>query len=238
MNNLFKNYTAKDITFALYGLFLGDGSYSSGTIRVDHTNKQRFYVEWLEKMLHAMGVDVTTRYDYTKTTTFGECLYSGLRIKVPHRFYFESQHKCFDDGGKKIISQYVMDNINELGLLLWFLDDGQWHVSFKDGSAKRFGYLNTQSFTYEENVIIRDMFKRRFDIDLRIHTDNSGFVRQGDVVYYRLYFNADNFRKFYDIVRPFLDYIPEQFYYKFNMQYRPNRLSNSAEYANKYNLGA
>ena len=80
------------------------------------------------------------------------------------------------------------------------------------------------------------MFKERFDIDLKIHKDNSSFEKYKESIYYRLYFNATNFRKFFDIVRPYLEYIPKEFYYKFNMQYIPGRGRDTSESANKYNL--
>jgi hypothetical protein len=162
--------------------------------------------------------------------------YNDVRIKVPNRFYIESGNKCFDKNNKKHISDYVLSNINSFGLLLWFLDDGQFHVSFKNNKAKRFGYLNTQSFTYEENVKIQNMFKERFDIELKIHEDKSGFDECKDKTYYRLYFNATNFRKFFDIVRDYLQYIPKEFYYKFNMQYTPGRGRDTIEFSEKYNL--
>lgn len=236
MYNFLNNFSEKDITYALYGLFLGDGSYCNGKIRLSHTDRQRFYVEWLENIFKNYGLQVKGRYDFIKHTTFGGVKYSELFIYVPKRFYFETLNKCFDNNKHKIISDYVLNTINEFGLLLWFLDDGQLHVSFKDNKAKRFGYLNTQSFTYEENQKIVKMFKDRFDIDLKIHTNRSGFEKYKDSIYYRLYFNATNFRKFFDVVRPYLQYIPKEFYYKFNMQYSPNKLKNSIEFSEKYNL--
>ena len=238
MVNFLKNFSEKEITYSLYGLFLGDGYYEDGWIRNVHTNKQRFYCKWLEDIFLSYGLKVSSKYDYIKCTTLGDVLYSHVNIKVPKKFYFETQNKCFDDNGKKIISDYVLDNINEFGLLLWFLDDGQWHVSTKENSTKRFGYLNTQSFSYEENEKIKDMFKKRFDIDLKIHQDNSGFEKYKKSVYYRLYFNAENFRKFFDLVRPYLEYIPSEFYYKFDMKYRPNKIKNSVIFSEKYNLTA
>ena len=236
MYNFLNNFSEKDITYALYGLFLGDGSYRYGQIRLAHTEKQEFYVKWLEHIFKSYGLVVKSRYNVLRHTTFGDYKYGELYINVPKRFYFETQNKCFDDNKHKIISDYVLNNINELGLLFWFLDDGQWHVSFKNNKAKRFGYLNTQSFTYEENQRIAKMFKDRFDIELKIHKDNSGIEQHKESVYYRLYFNATNFRKFFDVVRPYLQYIPKEFYYKFNMQYSPNRLKNSIEFSEKYNL--
>ena len=236
MDNFLKDFSEKEITYSLYGLFLGDGYYDNGWIKNKHTNKQRFYVEWLEKIFRKYGLKTSSKYDFVSKTSFGDVLYSCVNIKVPKKFYFETLNKCFNNNGKKIISDYVINNINEFGLLLWFLDDGQWHVSRKNNSTKRFGYLNTQSFSYEENQKIQNMFKQRFDIDLRIHKDNSGFDKYKDSVYYRLYFNADNFRKFFDLVRPYLKYIPKEFYYKFDMKYCPNRLKNSVVFSEKYNL--
>lgn len=236
MVNFLKDFSEKEITYSLYGLFLGDGYYNNGWIRNKHTNKQRFYCEWLKEIFSNYGLKIYSRFDYICHTTFGDYMYSNVDIKVPKKFYFETQNKCFNDNGKKIISDYVLNNINELGLMLWFLDDGHLHVSTQENRTKRFAYLNTQSFTYEENEKIKDMFKNRFDINLKIHKDKSGFEKYKDVIYYRLYFNAENFRKFFDLVRPYLKYIPKDFYYKFNMKYKPNRLKNSIIFSEKYNL--
>lgn len=238
MNNFLIDFSEKEITYSLYGLFLGDGYYNNGWIHNKHTNKQKFYCEWLENIFSSYGLKTSSKHDFISHTTFGDVLYSCVNIRVPKKFYFETQNKCFNDNGKKIISDYVLDNINEFGLLLWFLDDGQWHVSTNGTKTKRFGYLNTQSFSFEENEKIKDMFKNRFNIDLKIHKDNSGFEKYKDAVYYRLYFNAENFRIFFDLVRPYLKYIPKEFYYKFDMKYKPNRIKNSAIFTEKYNLTA
>ena len=50
MTNYLKTFSDKDITFMLYGLFLGDGSYRNGLLRIRHTNKQRFYILWLKNI--------------------------------------------------------------------------------------------------------------------------------------------------------------------------------------------
>lgn len=236
MIDILNNFSEKDITYSLYGLLLGDGYYERGALINTHTNKQRFYCIWLENIFVNLGLRVNGKYNYIKKTTFGEKEYSTVKIWVPNRDYFENNNRFFNDCGKKVISNYVLNHINEFGLLLWFLDDGQFHVSFNNNKAKRFGYLNTQSFTYEENVLIRKTFFDRFNISLRIHQDGSGFKEHSDKVYHRLYFNAENFRKFFDIVRPFLSIIPKEFYYKFDMKYKPNRIKVNSIYSEKYNL--
>ena len=48
--------------------------------------------------------------------------------------------------------------------------------------------------------------------------------------------NAKNFQKFFDLLRDLLSFIPNEFYYKFNMQYEINRLHNSVYNMKMYNL--
>lgn len=236
MDNIFENLTNQEIDNALYGLFLGDGTYKHGSIYIQHTEKQHFYCEWLNEQLDFTILNHSIYRNQKFKTTFGEHIYHIVRISVFDRERFELYNQCTDKNKHKTISLDLLNNINNLGLLLWYLDDGQLHVSFKNNKAKRFGYLNTQSFTYEENILIGNMFKNRFDIDLKIHKDNSGFEKYKGSIYYRLYFNATNFRKFFDVVRPYLPLIPRQFYYKFNMNYLPGRGRDSIEFSEKYNL--
>ena len=59
-----------EIKFGLYGLLLGDGNYKNGRIYCCHTNKQKFYVEWLENVLSENGLNVNCRYDYIKKNYF------------------------------------------------------------------------------------------------------------------------------------------------------------------------
>ena len=236
MVNFLKDFSEEDITYSLYGLLLGDGCYKKGWIQNLHTNKQKFYCKWLESIFIECGQKVSSKYDFTFHTTFGDYEYSRVSIKVPNKTYFENNNIFFNEEHKKIISDFVLNHINNFGLLLWFLDDGQLHVSTKNKKTKRFGYLNTQSFTYDENVQIKNMFKNRFDIDLEIHINTSYTSTEKNKKYYRLYFNAENFRKFFDLVRDYLPYIPKEFYYKFDMKYTPNRLKSSILFSELYDL--
>lgn len=230
------NLSKKEINYALFGLALGDGSYKSGVIYIEHTNKQNFYVQWIEELCISLNIKYEVKYDYLiRNTTFGKATYSMIKIWVPDRRHFEAS-RIIDDQKKKVISNYVLQRITPLGLLLWYLDDGQLHVSFKGTSAKRFAYLNTQSFSKFENKKIQDMLVKRFGIITSLHKDGSGLSNHRDKEYYRIYINATNFRIFFDLMRPYLLMIPNDFRYKFDMQYRPNRLKNSAEFAEKYNL--
>lgn len=229
--NIINDMTENDVSSLLYGLFLGDGCYHNGWLIIDHTNKQKSYVLWLKEIFNICNFKTGLKENYEKTTIFGKYTYTTLRIKV-RKEDFEKDNRCFDENHHKIISDYVLDNISIFGLLLWYLDDGSLIVNTERSS--RFAYLNTQSFTYNENVKIVNMFKNRFDIDLKIHTDTSGFDKSKK--YYRIYFSSKSFCKFIDIIRKYIPYIPKELLYKFDLKYKITNRKNSRYLVENYNI--
>lgn len=229
--NIMNNMTENDIASLLYGLFLGDGCYHNGWLVIDHTNKQKTYVLWLKEIFNVFNLKTSFKEDYERITPFGKYIYTTLRIKVKKED-FEKDNKCFDKNHHKIVSDYVLENISAFGLLLWYLDDGSLIV--RPEKSSRFAYLNTQSFTYDENVKIVNMFKNRFDIDLKIHTDNSGFDKNKK--YYRIYFSSKSFCNFIDIIRKYIPYIPKELLYKFDLKFKITNRKNSRYLVENYNI--
>lgn len=232
------NLSKKEKCYALFGNLLGDGSlYSSKYIQNTHTNKKRDYVVWLESVYKRWGVFHKSRYDYVKNTTFGPCLYSSVIGKMPKTAHFLKFDRFYKKG-KKVASKYILRRITPIGLLLWFLDDGTLNVSKQyrgdSYSVHRFAYLNTQGFDDKNQEKIQKMFDERFDIQTRIHTDSGKNLENKK--YKRIYFNATNFRKFFDVVRPYLKHIPESMRYKFDMKYEINKLKKSSFLVANYNL--
>ena len=76
MKNYLKTFSDKDITFMLYGLFLGDGSYRNGLLRIRHTNKQRFYILWLKNICELLKLNYKVKFDFEMKTNFGDFVYS------------------------------------------------------------------------------------------------------------------------------------------------------------------
>lgn len=221
----------KEKVYAIYGLLLGDGYIHpkySNYMSCAHTNKQREYVKFIAKFCQRNNIEHKTRFDYKKNTNYGVFEYSEVRVKIPNREQFVTKfNRMFDDNGKKIVSDFVLKRISPIGLLFWFLDDGCLSVKKYENKCCRQATLATQGFSLEGNVKIQKMFKDRFDINVKIHKDR---------VYYKIYFSATEFRKFFDIVRPYLKHIPEDMKYKFNMQYEVNILNESSFLYNNYNL--
>lgn len=226
------NFSKKEIHYALLGNLLGD-AYLRKNLKTQHwvesvhTNKQRDYVVWLKDIYEEWGLRTTSRFDFKKKTNYGEFTYSQVSCKLQTNRHVE-HNRLYNKKGIKYFSKYIAKRINVFGLLLWWLDDGSLTVHKKaHGSVSRHGSLATHNFEYDSQIRIQKMFKERFRIDVKIYKAKKGT--------FYIYFNATNFRKFFDLLRPYLHTIPTSMAYKFNMQYAENGSEASKSFL-KYNL--
>jgi hypothetical protein len=210
---------------ALSGAMLGDGHLTGNRLVSTHTNRQRAYVLWKAAWLEGLGLKVDTRLDYIKTTNLGKYMYSSVKVTLPTK---DLHHLPAED---------LVHRLDELGLLIWWLDDGSMTVNLKKtGSVGRFGYLNTQAHSLETNERISAAILSRFGICTNVHKDAGSGFRGKDALYYRLYINATNMRKLIDIVYDIIPKLPKEMLYKLDMGYIPNRLKASKEQAARYNV--
>ena len=228
-DKIIKKLSKKEVSYTLFGNILGDGRLrlnkkSNHWIDNSHANKQRSYAEWLLKLYQLMGLKTVSKFDYLRKTNYGSFLYSDVSCQVLSNRHFE--HNRILINKKKIISDYVLNRITSLGILLWWLDDGHLSITKRKNKIGRFGKLSTHSFSHDNVIKIQKMFLQRFDIETNVYKEKNGYI---------IYFNASNFRKLFDLVRDYLDYIPEDMKYKFDMKYEINRLKNSSTLL-KYNL--
>jgi len=147
-NDLILSYTLKydsgDISKCLnqdqiqivLGSFLGDGNIdilksNRYRLRVNHGEDQKNYCEWKASMFDSK-IRRIEENGYSKKPAYG------------------FQTKFFDFNNifpkkKDVCPQWIIDNINEKGLAIWYMDDGTF---FKNGNGIKFF---TNSFT-EESV--------------------------------------------------------------------------------------
>jgi len=246
LNFFQQKLTQQQINSILIGNLLGDGSYDNrgGILKNRHNNKQNSYVYLLENLYKEMGVFHSSKYDYLSPTNINPHSKSSyVKGKVPNKAFFENE--CFFEYNnsnltksgnityykkhKRVVSEFALNNIDPLGLLLWFLDDGSLAAQKRTRKTKisvrhwyeRHATLSTHGFSYDEHLIIQDVFQKRFGIQVKLYKQKSRYPGTKTIssINYYTYFNADNFRKFYDIVRPWLFIVPANFSYKFNMKY-------------------
>ncbi|GAI89835.1 unnamed protein product, partial [marine sediment metagenome] len=75
-------------------------------------------------------------------------------------------YELFYPRGKKIITREILNRIGDLGLAVWYMDDG--HLSIPMRAITPHIGLSTQGFTLEENKLIVDWFEKKYDFHFRI----------------------------------------------------------------------
>ena len=110
----------------LYGKLLGDGHIQKGSFRVEHSAKQKSYVEWFAAVMSEICAD---KIGYNKKRDH----YLARTLVNPYMHNLESE--WYGEGTRRI-PDYVWDELDDLGLAVWFMDDGSyrnvstdvWHI--------------------------------------------------------------------------------------------------------------
>ena len=94
------------------------------------------------------------------------------------------------------MSESLADNLTPISLAFWFMDDGTLKNRDIDNLRCR-AMLNTQRYSLEENKILSDALKRKFNIDTTIGDKDTykGYV---------LIFNVDNTDKLCSLIAPYV----------------------------------
>jgi hypothetical protein len=180
------------------GTVLGDGyllhAPDNACLRLTHSIKQLDYLEWKHSLLSNFILSdkpyMRIHNSFNTTTTL--CSYST----IVHPFLNELRDIFYPDG-VKVISDNVLNLIDEFALAVWYMDDGSINKRYKTI------VICTNSFSYEEHLLIQAWFYNRFGIETKIEPRlNHQFC---------IRINASVSRKFIDIVSPF---VPDCMSYK------------------------
>jgi hypothetical protein len=102
---------------------------------------------------------------------------------------FNFYYDLFYVNGVKRIPLNIGELLTPSGLAYWAMDDGG-----KTGSGFR---LNTQSFSYEENLLLIEVLKQNFDLNCSLHFHNKKNNQ------YRIYISAKSMPRFISLVSPY-----------------------------------
>ena len=175
----------KDI---IIGTILGDAHIgmlkTSARLEIGHSEKQKSYLFWKYKELkrfisskpHKIKV-FDSRYNKT---------YIQWRFKTRVNNFFKRLHHLFYPKGKKIIPSEICSLLKSpLSLAVWFMDDGGRRNDC-------YGmFLNTLSFTKQENEILSKCLKNNFSLNSNLH-----WVQDG----YRLYIPSRDSKHFCELI--------------------------------------
>ncbi len=183
----------------LVGLLLGDGhlelQHKHPRLRIDHSLKQKEYVDWLYyqfEYLCNQKPHQLDRVDSRNGKTYYHYLFSTKNSAV-----FLEYFKMFYTGRKKTLPQDLMVLLkSKLSLAVWYMDDG-----FKRSDCNAL-YLCTSGFSLEEQKFLQEVLQKLHGLETKIH-----FAGKNT----RIYFPARSAKRFCDLIRP---YVLLNFYYK------------------------
>lgn len=166
----------------IIGSMLGDGylckisgNAKNSRLSIAHSPKQKEYCEFKFNILKE--VDLATKISYSKiyNNRYKNGYIEEYRFKSRSNSIFTEYRTKFYPNGKKVLDFDIINNINELGLCIWFLDDAH---------KTKCGYqINTQSFSRKEVEYLRDILKQKFDINTTYQKfDNIIYILCSDVI--------------------------------------------------------
>ncbi len=154
----------------IIGTLLGDGflERNGNYVRliIDHSTKQRSYVEWMYKELKSFGGQVVYKKQFDPRTNQ---FYHHSVFRSQTSPALEQYYSLFYRDKRKSIPLALPKIITPLILAIWFMDDGYRR---NDCNAAR---LNTQSYTIKEHEIIQQALST-LGIQSTIHKQKQNLV--------------------------------------------------------------
>ena len=167
-------------------------SCKNAQIEGAHSKKQEPYLLWKIKMLPSLSFNL-------RRTKLGYLFFESRTYPCLNEYY-----NLFYKEGKKKITQSILKKINQIGLAIWYMDDGSY------AKRDRRCSLHTNGFTYDENLIIKEWFELRWNLFPKIYSHKEPKRYPGKVWYF-LNFNTIETKKLLNLIK---DYIHPSMKYK------------------------
>lgn len=181
-----------DLKQLLIGSLLGDGCFCSvgkqaknKCLSIAHSAKQKEYLEYKWGILNKYNL-VSSINEYRVISPRYKQPLHGYRFKTRLRPIFtEIRNSCYDSFGKKRIVREFIQDIDALGLAIWYMDDGY--------VTKNSCIFSTCSFSIEEQQLLASILEEKFSLHFVVGKhDNS------------LYLLAKDFPKFKELVSKYI----------------------------------
>lgn len=219
-----KNYKEliieNDLKQLLIGSLLGDGSFCSVgkhtrnmCFSMAHSMKQEEYLKYKVSILTKYNLDSNIGYNTIRDSRYKNREVKECRHKSRlHPIFTDIRAKYYDQHGHKRVFREFVKDIDELGLAIWYMDDGY--------VTKSSCIFSSCSFTLEEQQILADILLEKFDLHFNLGKhDNS------------MYLQAKDFPKFVKLIRPYV--IPSMQYklipYSKRVLYKSDELLESCD---------
>ncbi len=183
----------------IFGSLLGDGTIqidkkhkgSNGIFRISHTTKDKEYLLWKYEVLK----DLCRKEPTIRVRKRWGKSHQSIRFHTKALPYLTYLRKVFYRGNRRIISQKILAQLDEMALAVWFMDDGCVSILHhkKYGSRSRYIGIALHRYSDKERDMVIDYFKRRWDID-GWRKEKSGSIVIG----------SHKGQKFLDLIKPYI----------------------------------
>jgi len=165
----------------LIGSLLGDGGvylpkrYQNAFYAENKKITHLSYLEWKMDALSSFdgGIKIVTRFKEGHQTKLdwwlGNDSYQVAVLRTNVHPILTKLRGLWYPNGKKIVPEKEIQKLNELGLAVFYMDDGCYEV------LGRYCMLSTKGFSLGEQKIIAAVFKENFGLKSRIRTDGKGY---------------------------------------------------------------
>ncbi|MFZ3077917.1 MAG: hypothetical protein WA139_05650 [Candidatus Aenigmatarchaeota archaeon] len=217
--NLSEEFT-EDCRQVLLGSLLGDGSLSCGNgknyyMEEVHCLKQKEYLLWKNSYFRIFNGK--TRFKTNKN-------YRSFALKTLSYPILTDYYKLFYPNRTKTVSEDILNQLKELGLTVWYLDDG--HITTLEDMIR----LATDGYSYKENNLIQKHFTEKWGLH--------PYVGKRNGKYYYILFNKRDSEKLLEIFKKvFRKYkIPESMFYKLGSFWKGNakKIEDARKNKNEY----
>ena len=191
----------------ILGSILGDmyckKEFLNLNIEETHSIKQKDYLTWkylnfknhLDLKLYTFNNNICK----AKGKIYSRQTEIRLRSKVSEKLNI--YHNFFYKNGKKAITQYVLDQLNTLGLSVWYCDEGYYDPE------NHIVEIHTEGFSISENQILKKWFRNRWNLNINFKKDPS----KSKVL---LRFPVEETDKFLNIIKEIIFDMPQSMWYK------------------------
>jgi hypothetical protein len=134
-----------------------------------------------------------------------------LHSKV-HPYFTELRNKLYcmqGDMARKIVTEWWLNQLTPRSLAYWIMDDGSAEYSDNSYILR----ISTCGFTQNENIMLSDFMKSKFDIEVQLQSVNRGYG-------WTLRLRTEASKKLRDLIIPF---IPDCMRYKVDKEAWLNR---------------
>ena len=190
----------------LIALLIGDGTISSNYVfKLSHSIEQKEYLEWKVGLLDKFGIKNNGIKKYTSSCGYNKgkgVLYSQMSLHSTIKALRRSIYIP-----KKTITRRLLNWLDELGLAIWYMDDGFININESEqrhGSIQRNIRISTCVDEQTCNMMI-DYFKEKWGVEFRPFLEKSKL--------YSLATRTNNDTdKFIEIIKSYIEQVPSLLY--------------------------